>query len=174
MNASQLSAIAVRLFGLQLLFSSLIEAEQTVNMMGNRAYGDALTLHDLLPTALMVAAALFLLLQTDLVVRFITRGNDSSPVPSLDAEQLTTAAFSLAGVVFLVSGLASLAALGVRLLVPHNPLRPDIPAEVLGSNAAFALVKCLLGLWLFAGSRQIVALAGRLRPSSSPPPEADA
>lgn len=172
-NANQVATIAIRLYALHLLFATVIEAEQTVSM-AREEYGGGLTFHALLPAVLLAAIALFLLLQTNLVARFLVRGAESSPIPSLDTRQLVTAAFSLAGVVFVVSGLASLAAVGAHLLVPANPLRPGVPAEALASNATFALVKSLLGLWLFFGSRQILAFMDRLRPMATPPSDADA
>jgi hypothetical protein len=146
-----------------LVFASIVEAQHAV-AMADRAYPGGLTFRDLVPAVVVAAIGAFLLIKTDWVVRVVNRAGDGAALPSLDADRLAVPAFSLAGAVFMVSGLASLASLAAYTLVPGNSVLSGPSAQTVVSNAIFYLVKLILGLCLFVGSRQIIALAKRLRP----------
>ncbi len=156
MDLRALTAAAVRFFALYTLLSCINTAGEiaaTLALPKELSGGD---LPYLLAMELVVllAASWFLLARTRVVTGWVLQGQASGDEKvAFTSRDLTLAAFSLAGLIFLVSGLETIftQVLGVYF-APHRI--PTAPAGVQLSRMAGPIIKIAVGIWLLFGLRR--------------------
>jgi len=166
MNLPALTAAAVRFFALYLVLGSIdtaAELAMTVALPKELSGGGLLSVLVIqLGVSLVVAG--FLLARTHVVTGWILRGQASgNEEVAVSAGVLATLAFSLAGLIFLVTGLATLLNqiagwLVSSYLVQHPVVRgqgSERMARMVGSS-----VQVIAGIWLLLRTRESRKLPG--------------
>lgn len=155
MDLRALTAAAIRFFALYTLLScinTVAEIAETLALPRELSSG---SLPYFLATQLVVLllASWFLLARTQLVAGWVLRGQASGDEKAaFTGRDLTLAAFSLAGLIFLVSGLETAFTQVVGWYVAPHRL-PTGPVGIQLSRMAGSIVKIVAGIWLLLGSR---------------------
>jgi hypothetical protein len=164
-----LTVTAIRTYALYLLLTSMFFAVQTVvfylsgewkNFQGSNLYLSSLSFF------VWAAAALLLLAKSDAIARFIMAGRENSTNElSIGISELVSAALTVMGVSFLISGLQGLLGEGARWVFaakdemtgqrPHIPWTIDL---IVGSAVRF-----IAGLLLIIGFRRITGICRSVR-----------
>jgi hypothetical protein len=172
MKVSQLAAIALRLYGLFLLIGCVDSGE---NMLMWAFWPPRLAeapdkffaFSSAFNLVLCGFIGLFLVVRTDLAAKWVLRGVvDSGELGVSNPGELAVLTFTVAGLVFVVSGLEGVVGQAVAwLLSPVDTGTGTRPAMATfdKTHAAASLVRTAIGLWLFLGPRGVVQLARRAR-----------
>lgn len=155
MDLRALTAAAVRFFALYILLGCIDTAGEIAEMFALPKELSSGGAQYLMAVGLMVSllAAGFLLARTQVVTGWLLRGPASGGASvAFTSRDLALVAFSLAGLIFLVSGLENiLSQVFGWYFVPHRI--PTGPVGVLLSRIVGAIVKVVAGVWLLLDSR---------------------
>jgi hypothetical protein len=185
MDARKLGAAAVRFYALMLVFDFLVAAPQALAWLSFDTSERWMAVATLLSLLMTLAAAAFLLLRTKTVVRWVAPDLEpGAEVEPPQASELGVLAFSLAGLVFVVRGLAWLVQSGARWYFSAEWTRLHTRELTSHDKATVpvAVFMIAIGLWLMLGSSGILRAVQRLQrppipdsdPADDPPDSAGA
>ena len=156
MDLRALTAAAVRFFALYTLLSCIDTAGEIAATIAlpKELSGGSLPYFLAVQLVVLLLASWFLLARTRVVTGWVLQGEASSDEQvSFTSRDLTLAAFSLAGLIFLVSGLETIFTQVLDVyLAPHR--LPIGPVGVQLSRMAGSIIKVAAGILLLVGSRR--------------------
>jgi hypothetical protein len=154
MDLRALTAAAVRFFALYILLGCIDAVGEIAALLTLPKEMSGGGMQYLMVASLVVSllAAGVLLARTQLVTGWLLRGQPAGDERvTFTGHDLALVAFSLAGLIFLVSGLENiLQQVFGWYFVPHRI--PTGPVSVLWSRIVGSVVKVVAGLWLLLGS----------------------
>jgi hypothetical protein len=154
MDLRALAAAAVRFFALYILLGCIDSIGDIAALLTlpKEMSGGGMQYLMLVSLVVSLLAAGFLLMRTQSVTGWLLRGQPAGEERiTFTGRDLALVAFSLAGVIFLVSGIEAILqqVLG-WYFVPHR--LPTGPPAVLWTRIVGSIVKVVAGLWLLLGS----------------------
>lgn len=174
MTVKDFALVIVRLFGLWVLFTCIKYLEFLIGSLLpdpniNSEIGRLATFINLFDLLLHIAIGLLLTWKPQIVVDRLSLGDGKDTLINLSATTFMIICFSVAGLVFAVTGLSGLVYHTAQWIVA--PTRPPFEGKADKAGIVTAAFQAVVGLWLLLGSRGIMQGVRRLRTFGTPEAE---